>query len=171
MALASLKDLFLNELRDVYNAEHQLLAALPQMAEAARSPALRAAFTKHHAETEIQAQRLEDIFGSLGEQPGGKRCPGMEGIVEEGKEIMQENGEEPVLDAALIAAAQKVEHYEIAAYGCLRTYASLLGEREIAKLLDLTLAEEEATDKALNALAEAGINEAALAAGASQEER
>jgi len=170
MALASLKDLFLNELRDVYNAEHQLLAALPKMAESAKSPALRAAFIKHHAETEIQAQRLEDIFGSLGEQPGGKRCPGMEGIVEEGKEIMQESGEEPVLDAALIAAAQKVEHYEIAAYGCLRTYASLLGEREIAKLLDLTLAEEEATDKALNALAEDGINEAALAAGASEEQ-
>ena len=171
MALDSLKDLFLNELRDVHNAENQLLAALPRMAEAAKSPALRAAFTKHHAETEVQVQRLEDIFGTLGEKAGGKRCPGMEGIVEEGKEIMQEEGQEPVLDAALIAAAQKVEHYEIAAYGCLRTYASLLGEREIAKLLEQTLAEEEATDEALTKLGESGINEAALAAGSAQEQR
>ena len=171
MALDSLKDLFLNELRDVYHAENQLLAALPRMAEAAQSPALRAAFTKHHAETEVQVQRLEDIFGTIGEKPGGKRCPGMEGIVEEGKEIMEEEGQEPVLDAALIAAAQKVEHYEIAAYGCLRTYASLLGEREIAKLLDQTLAEEEATDEALTKLGEGGINQAALAAGSAQERR
>jgi ferritin-like metal-binding protein YciE len=170
MALDSLKDLFINELQDVFNAENQLLAALPRMAEAAQSTALRDAFLKHHAETEVQVQRLQDIFGALGMSPGGKRCPGMEGIVEEGKEIMREDGQEPVLDAALIAAAQKVEHYEMAAYGCLRTYASLLGENDIAKLLDQTLTEEEATDKALTKLGESGINQAALAAGADQRE-
>jgi ferritin-like metal-binding protein YciE len=168
MALDTLKDLFLNELRDIYNAEIQLLKALPRMAEAAKSSALREAFAKHHGETESQVQRLENIFGAMGEEPGGKRCPGMEGIVEEGKEIMAEDGEEPVLDAALIAAAQKVEHYEIAAYGCLKTYAALLGERDFEKLLQETLAEEEATDEALTALGEGGINEAAVAAGSGE---
>jgi ferritin-like metal-binding protein YciE len=170
MALDTLRDLMLNELRDIYHAEKQLLKALPRMAKAADSEALRAAFTKHHRETEGQVKRLEDAFKELGEAARGKRCPGMEGIVEEGKEIMSEDGQEPVLDAALIAAAQKVEHYEIASYGCLITYAGLLGERNVEKLLKQTLAEEEATDKALTKLGEGGINQAAVAAVAEDEE-
>src|SRR5215207_9060905 len=165
MALETLQDLFLNELRDIYHGEKQLLEALPRMAKAAGSPDLQAAFTKHLGETEGHVQRLEQILQSLGERMVGKRCKGMEGLVEEGKDIMEEEGEEAVLDAALIAAAQKVEHYEIAAYGCLITYAGLLGDRNAEKLLKQTLGEEEATDKVLTALGESGINQAAVAAG------
>jgi ferritin-like metal-binding protein YciE len=170
MSLDSLQDLFLTDLKDIYNAEKQLLKALPRMAKAAESPDLQRAFTKHLRETEGQVARLERIFKALGETPRGKRCKGMEGLVEEGKEVMEEDGEEPVRDAALIAAAQKVEHYEIATYGCLITYAQLLGNGEAVNLLKQTLAEEEATDKALTALGEGGINEAAVAAGQGVEE-
>jgi ferritin-like metal-binding protein YciE len=170
MALETLQDLFLNEIKDIYHGEKQLLEALPRMAKAAESPDLRAAFTKHLGETEGQVQRLEQILQSLGERVVGKRCKGMEGLVEEGKDIMEEEGEEAVLDAALIAAAQKVEHYEIAAYGCLITYAGLLGDRNAEKLLKQTLSEEEATDKALTALGESGINQAAVAAGGGEGE-
>jgi ferritin-like metal-binding protein YciE len=170
MALDTLQDLFLNELRDMYHAEKQLVKALPRMAKAARSAELQAAFTKHLGETERQVERLERAFQALGETARGKRCQGMEGIVEEGKEILEEEGQEPVIDAALIAAAQKVEHYEIASYGCLVTYANLLGQREVADLLKQNLAEEEKTDKALTALGEGGINEAAVAAGSRTEE-
>jgi ferritin-like metal-binding protein YciE len=170
MALETLQDLFLTELKDIYHGEKQLLQALPRMAKAAESPDLEAAFTKHLEETEGHVQRLEQIFQSLGERAVGKRCKGMEGIVEEGKEIMEEEGEEAVVDAALIAAAQRVEHYEIASYGCLITYAGLLENRDAQKLLKQTLSEEEATDKALTALGEGGINQAAVAAGGSEEE-
>ena len=170
MALETLQDLFLNEIKDIYHGEKQLLEALPRMAKAAESPDLRAAFTKHLGETEGQVQRLEQILQSLGERVVGKRCKGMEGLVEEGKDIMEEEREEAVLDAALIAAAQKVEHYEIAAYGCLITYAGLLGDRNAEKLLKQTLSEEEATDKALTALGESGINQAAVAAGGGEGE-
>jgi ferritin-like metal-binding protein YciE len=170
MALESLQDLFINELKDIYNGEKQLTKALPRLARAAESSELQQAFTKHLRETEAQVDRLERIFGALGEKPTGKRCKGMEGLVEEGKDILAEEGEEAVLDAALIAAAQKVEHYEIAAYGCLVTYAKLLGHREAEKLLKQTLAEEEATDEALTALGEGGINQAAVAAGQGEEE-
>jgi ferritin-like metal-binding protein YciE len=170
MALETLQDLFLTELKDIYHGEKQLLQALPRMAKAAESPDLQAAFTKHLEETEGHVQRLEQIFQSLGERAVGKRCKGMEGIVEEGKEIMEEEGEEAVVDAALIAAAQRVEHYEIASYGCLITYAGLLENRDAQKLLKQTLSEEEATDKALTALGEGGINQAAVAAGGSEEE-
>jgi ferritin-like metal-binding protein YciE len=170
MALESLQDLFINELKDIYNGEKQLTKALPRLAKAAESPQLRQAFTKHLRETEGQVDRLERIFGALGEKPTGKRCKGMEGLVEEGKDILAEEGEEAVLDAALIAAAQKVEHYEIATYGCLITYAKLLGNREAEKLLKQTLAEEEATDEALTALGEGGINQAAVAAGQREDE-
>ena len=170
MALDSLQDLFLNELKDVLNAEKQLIQALPRMAKAAQSPQLQQAFTKHLRETEGQVQRLEKIFQSLGETARGKKCKGMEGLIEEGKEILEEEGEPEVIDAALISAAQRVEHYEIAAYGCLRTYAQLLGNTEADRLLQQTLAEEEATDKALTALGEGGINQAAVAAGANAEE-
>ena len=154
MALASMQDLFLNELKDTYNAEKQLVTALPRMAKAAEAPALRQAFTKHLKETENQVQRIERIFKLIGETPRGKKCKGMEGILEEGKEILQEEGPPEVIDAALIAAAQRVEHYEIAAYGCLRNYAQLLGYGEADGLLAETLAEEEAADKTLTSLGE-----------------
>ena len=170
MALDSMQDLFLNELKDVYNAEKQLVRALPRMAKAAESPELKQAFTKHLHETEGHVQRLERIFKSIGETPRGKKCKGMEGLVEEGKEILEEDGASEVIDAALISAAQRVEHYEIAAYGCLRTYAQLLGMDDADKLLQQTLEEEEATDKALTALGEGGINQAAVAAGMEEDE-
>jgi len=170
MALESMQDLFLNELKDVLNAEKQLVQALPRLAKAAQSPQLQQAFTKHLRETEGHVQRLERIFQTLGETARGKKCKGMEGLIEEGKEILEEDGEPEVIDAALISAAQRVEHYEIAAYGCLRTYAQLLGNTEADRLLQQTLAEEEATDKALTALGEGGINQAAVAVGAGAEE-
>lgn len=170
MSLDSLEKLFIEELRDIYNAEKQLTRALPRMAKAAESPELRAAFTVHTKETEGQIKRLERVFKEVGQAVRGKRCKGMEGLIEEGKEKMEEEGEPQVLDAALIASAQKVEHYEIAAYGCLRTYAELLGYTEAAQLLQQTLEEEEATDKKLNELAEGGINESAATAGAAEEE-
>jgi ferritin-like metal-binding protein YciE len=170
MALDSLNELFVNELKDVLNAEKQLVRALPKMAKAAQSPELQQAFRKHLAETEGHVERLERIFSSLGQTARGKQCKGMEGLVEEGKEIMQEDGAPEVIDAALISAAQRVEHYEIAAYGCLRTYAQLLGNSEADRLLEQTLQEEEATDKALTALGEGGINQAAAAVGAEESE-
>jgi ferritin-like metal-binding protein YciE len=170
MALESLQDLFVNELKDIYNGEKQLVAALPRMAKAAQSSQLRDAITNHLRETEGQVQRLETIFKGLGKRPQGKRCKGMEGLVEEGKEIMEEEGAEAVRDAGLIAAAQKVEHYEIATYGCLITYAELLDDQNAVKLLKQTLAEEEAADKKLTQLGEGGINEAAVAAGQGEEE-
>jgi ferritin-like metal-binding protein YciE len=170
MSLDSLEKLFVEELRDIYNAEKQLTRALPRMAKAAESPELQQAFSKHLKETEGQIQRLEQIFQELGQAVRGKKCKGMEGLIEEGKEKMQEEGEGPVIDAALIASAQKVEHYEIAAYGCLRTYAELLGIDRAAQLLQQTLEEEEATDKILTQLGEGGINEAAAAVGGESEE-
>jgi ferritin-like metal-binding protein YciE len=170
MALETLQDLFLNELRDMYHAEKQLVRALPRMAKAADSDELRQAIEKHLGETEGQVERLERVFQSLGQAARGKRCQGMEGILEEGKEILEEDGQEPVIDAAIIAAAQKVEHYEIASYGCLITYADLLGENEASRLLKQNLSEEEATDKALTQLAERSINRAAAAVGAESDE-
>jgi len=170
MSLESLDSLFLNELKDVYNAEKQILKALPRMAKAASAEALRDAFTKHLRETEGQVRRLERIFKLLDQAPRGKKCKGMEGLLEEGKEIMEEEGAPEVIDAALIAAAQRVEHYEMAAYGCLRTYAQLLGHQEAAELLQQTLSEEEAADEKLTALGEGGINQAAVAANGMDEE-
>ena len=170
MALESLQDLFINELKDVYNAEKQIVTALPKMAKAATAPELQEAFTKHLRETEGQVRRLEQIFKSLGLPARGKKCKGMEGLLEEGKEILEEEGAAEVIDAALISAAQRVEHYEIAAYGCLRTYAKLLGHDDADKLLEQTLEEEEATDMALSALGEGGINQAAVAAGGGEQE-
>jgi ferritin-like metal-binding protein YciE len=170
MSLDSLDKLFLEELKDVYNAEKQILRALPRMAKAADSPELQQAFTTHQKETEGHVQRLERIFKELGQAPRGKKCKGMEGLLEEGKEVLEEDGEPAVIDAALIASAQRVEHYEMAAYGCLRTYAQLLGMDQAGQLLQQTLEEEEATDKKLTDLGESGINEAAVAAGAGMEE-
>lgn len=171
MSLDSLQALFLEELKDVYHAEKQLVEALPRMAKAADSAELQQAFSDHLAETKSQVERLERILQELGHPARGKRCKGMEGLLEEAKEILQEDGEPAVIDAALIAAAQRVEHYEIAAYGCLRTYAQLLGHENAAKLLSQTLAEEEAADKKLTAIGERSVNAEALEAGSQSEAR
>jgi ferritin-like metal-binding protein YciE len=169
MSLDSLEGLFVNELKDIYNAEKQLVKALPRMAKGAASPELQAAFKKHLKETENQVRRLDQVFREFGQTPRGKRCAGMEGLVEEGQEILEEDGDDAVIDAALISAAQRVEHYEIAAYGCLVTYAELLGQPKSVELLKQNLAEEEAADEALTRLAEqGGINQAAQMAGANR---
>jgi len=170
MSLDSLQQLFVEELKDIYSAEKQILTALPRMAKAADSDDLREAFTKHLKETEGQVRRLDQIFRELGATPRGKKCKGMEGLLAEGKEILGEEGEPPVLDAALIAAAQRVEHYEIAAYGCLRTYAQILGYSEAAELLQETLDEEERADETLTTVGEKGVNSAAAALGGEEDE-
>ena len=153
MKESALKELYIDELRDLYNAENQLIKALPKMAKAATSEELRAGFEGHLNQTRGQVGRLERIFKELGEKPTGKKCKGMEGLVEEGKEMIDEQ-EGEALDAGLISAAQRVEHYEIAAYGCVRTYASLLGEDDAAQLLEQTLKEEKETDQKLTKLAQ-----------------
>ena len=158
MELNSLQDLFIHDLKDLYNAEVQLTKALPKMAKAATEPALKQAFQTHLVETEEQIERLEQIFEELDESPKGKKCKAMEGLIEEGKELMEEDAEPEVLDAGLIGAAQKVEHYEIAGYGTVRTYAEMLGNDQAARLLQQTLDEEGMTDKKLNALAMQCIN-------------
>jgi len=158
MALESLHDLYVDELRDLYSAESQLLKALPKMAKAASDEGLRAAFQEHLEVTRGQVERLERIFKRLGERPTGKKCVAMEGLIAEGKEMMGEDAPPSVMDAALISAAQKVEHYEIAGYGCVRTYARLLGDDDAAELLQETLDEEGEADKKLTELAESAIN-------------
>jgi ferritin-like metal-binding protein YciE len=170
MSLDSLDKLFLEELKDVYNAEKQLVQALPRLAKAAESPELREAFTSHLEETKGHVERLEQVFKALGETARGKKCKGMEGLIEEGKEILEQEGEGAVIDAALIAGAQRVEHYEIAAYGCLCTYAKLLGHDDAAELLAETLAEEEAADSKLSEIAESSVNGQAAAVGSGKEE-
>ncbi len=163
MAIATLHDLYVEELKDLYNAEHQLLKALPKMATAASNTELSQAFTDHLEETKGQVERLEQIFKDLGVSPLGKKCKAMEGLLEEGQDVMAEDAEPAVLDAALIATAQRVEHYEMAGYGCVRTFARLLGYDEAADLLQETLDEEGSTDKHLTDLAESVINAEALA--------
>jgi ferritin-like metal-binding protein YciE len=160
--------LYIEELKDLYSAETQLTKALPKMAKAASSDELRQAMEKHLAETEGHVKRLEQIFEKLERSPRGKRCKGMAGLIEEGSELLKEKGEmeAEVLDAGLIAAAQRVEHYEIAAYGTARTFAQRLGHQEAAQLLQQTLDEEYATDRKLTALAEGGINQEAQAQAA-----
>lgn len=158
MALDSLHDLYVEELRDLYNAESQLLKALPRMAKAASAVPLKAAFTDHLVVTEGQLQRLDRIFEELGEKPKGKKCKAMEGLIEEGREVIGEDGEPAVLDAALIASAQRIEHYEMAGYGCVRTFARLLGYTDAEALLQQTLDEEGEADKKLSALAESVVN-------------
>src|SRR6266850_3381492 len=148
-----LKELYIDELKDLYNAENQLVKALPKMAKAASSQELREGFTQHLEQTKGHVQRLEQIFEMLDESPKGKKCKGMEGLVEEGSEIMKEDFEGALLDAALIGAAQRVEHYEIAAYGTVRAFAEELGESEHASLLSETLEEEKETDDKLTELA------------------
>lgn len=170
MELETLRDLYIDELKDVYHAEKQILKALPRMAKAASHDELRTAFEEHLAQTEEQVRRLETIFDDLGKPARGKKCLGMEGLIAEGKEMMGEDAEPEVLDAALISAAQRVEHYEIAAYGTLRTYARQLGYEKQAKLLQQTLDEEAATDERLSMLAESRINiDAAMGSGEDME--
>jgi ferritin-like metal-binding protein YciE len=157
-----LEDLFLDGLKDIYYAEKKITKALPKMARAAESGELVAGFEKHLAETEAQVERLEQLFQLLGEPARGKTCPAIDGILEEGEEIIQEYKGAPALDAGLVAAAQAVEHYEIARYGTLIAWAEQLGMGEAVDLLKSTLAEEEATDEALSALGEGGVNERAM---------
>jgi ferritin-like metal-binding protein YciE len=165
MEIDSLRKLYVDELKDLYSAEKQILQALPKMAKKAKNPQLKQAFELHLQETQNQVERLDQVFELLGKSPRGKKCKGMEGLLEEGKEMMQEDMEPEVMDAALIAAAQRVEHYEIAGYGTVRTYAQLLGEDKHVKLLQQTLDEEGNTDKKLTQLAESSINvEAAVGA-------
>lgn len=154
MKINSLHDLYVDELHDLYDAENQLIKALPKMAEGANSDELRQGFEDHLEQTRGHAQRLEQLFERLGEKPKGKKCKGMEGIVKEGSEVLDEDMQEDTKDAALIGAAQRVEHYEIAGYGTAMTHADLLGLDEDARLLEQTLAEEKETDQKLNQLAE-----------------
>jgi ferritin-like metal-binding protein YciE len=158
MELQSLQDLYVEELKDLYNAEKQLVKALPRMAKNATNAQLKQAFTKHLEETEGHVERLEQIFEMLGERAGGKKCKGMEGLIEEAKEILEEDVEEQVLDAGLISKAQHVEHYEIAGYGTVRTYARQLGLDDQARLLQQTLDEEGKADKLLTQIAESAVN-------------
>jgi ferritin-like metal-binding protein YciE len=169
MAAANLQELFVEELRDMYDGEKRLIRALPKMAKAAESETLQAAFTAHLRQTEQQVTRLEQVFRTLGEKPRGKKCDGIMGIVEEGNKAIEEL-EGPVLDAALIAGAQKVEHYEIASYGTLAYFADLLGNQRAKDLLGQTLDEEKAADEKLNKIARSKINRRALAAGRSSGE-
>ena len=159
-----LKELYIDELKDLYNAESQLVKALPKMAKAASSEELRQGFEEHLEQTKGHVQRLEKIFQAWGESPKGKKCKGMEGLIEEGSEVMEEDYEGSVLDAALIGAAQRVEHYEIAGYGTVRSMAETLGESDHVSLLEETLEEEKATDEKLTELAEQ-INAQANQAG------
>ncbi|MGE3180543.1 MAG: ferritin-like domain-containing protein [Phycisphaerae bacterium] len=158
MKLDSLKKLYVHELKDLYSAENQILAALPSMASAAKDAGLQKAFKDHQAETKQHVLRLEQIFKSLEFQPGGHHCKGMEGLLAEGKDMLKSDIDDDVRDAGLIAAAQRVEHYEIAGYGVARTYAEKLGDFEAADLLQETLNEEGATDQKLSRLAERRIN-------------
>jgi ferritin-like metal-binding protein YciE len=153
MSLENLDDVFLDVLKDTLDAEKQILKALPKMAKGAQSEELKAAFEEHRAVTEAQVERLQAVFASLGKAARGKHCPGMEGLLKEGSELIKEEEPGPALDAALIVAAQKVEHYEIAAYGSLVTYAKMLGYKDAQKLLGETLTEEKDTDKALTTIA------------------
>src|SRR5579871_2787626 len=147
MEANALRELYIDELRDIYSAENQLTKALPKLAKASTSDELRAGFEEHLEQTREHIRRLDEIFAELGEKPTGKKCKGMEGLIEEGKEMIEEDElQEEVLDAGLISAAQRVEHYEIAAYGCVRTYATLLGDENAVTLLEQTLKEEKDTD-------------------------
>jgi ferritin-like metal-binding protein YciE len=163
--MQSLEDPFMNELRDLYHMEHQVLKALPKMIRKAASPELESMLEEHQDQTEHQAERLETIVEQLGLKAKGKKCAGMEGIIGEGKELLGADAEPPVLDAGIIAAAQKVEHYEIAGYGCARTWAHLLGHEDAANLLEQSLREEEAMDQRLTDLADHIINAEAATAG------
>ena len=163
MKMNNLEALFVDQLKDLYDAEHQLIDALPKMANAAHSRDLKQGFEQHLNQTREQARRLEQIFSDLDEKPGGKKCVGMQGLIKEGEELIKEKKADPdVIDAGLIAAAQKVEHYEISGYGTARTYAEMLGKNEAARLLQRTLEEESQTDEKLTQLAMSHINVEAM---------
>ena len=155
---STLQELFLTHLQDIYHGEKQILKALPKMAKSATTPELKQAFEKHHDQTEGQVERLQRIFELMNKSARGKTCEAIEGLVEEGKEVMTEAQSGEVMDAGLIAAAQAVEHYEIARYGTLRSWAEQLGMKEAAKLLAETLAEEKQTDELLNKIAKSSVN-------------
>ena len=158
MEMNDLQDLFIEELKDLYSAEKQLLKALPRVAKGADNPELKTALQNHVKQTEVHVQRLERIFEKLGTSGRGKKCKGMEGLIEENKEMLEEDADPEVMDAGLIVGCQKVEHYEIAGYGSVVTFAKLLGDQESAKLLAQTLDEEERADKLLTEIAESSIN-------------
>lgn len=162
MKSATLETMFHDMLRDIYYAERKILKSLPKMARAAQSPDLKAAFQQHKSETEVQVERLQQVFELLGKRAQAKTCPAIDGILEEGEEIMDTFKGSMALDAGLIAAAQAVEHYEMARYGTLKSWAAVLGMTEAATLLEETLAEEQHTDELLTGLAEGSVNEAAL---------
>jgi ferritin-like metal-binding protein YciE len=158
MTEKNLSDLFLDTLKDIYYAEKQIYKSLPKMAKAANSDQLRQAFEKHHEETEGQIERLEQIFELIEKPARGKKCDAIEGILDEGKEIMDEYKNAPALDAGLLAAAQAVEHYEISRYGTLKAWASKLGNKDVVRLLDQTLSEEKKTDETLSKIAVSAVN-------------
>ena len=162
MKLNSVQDLFLAELRDLHNAEEQLVEALPKMAEAASSKELKNAFTHHLEETRRHVTRLDGVFRSLQQESSGETCEAMKGLVKEGEEFIKAKGEPEVIDAGLIGAAQRVEHYEMAGYGTARTLANRLGFNDVARILETTLAEEKAADAKLTTVAEANVNPAAI---------
>jgi ferritin-like metal-binding protein YciE len=162
MPQKTLSDLFLDTLKDIYYAERQILRALPKMARGAQSKELRAAFESHRDQTEEQVTRLQQVFEILGRPARGKNCPAIDGIIEEGEEILESYKGSPAIDAGLIAAAQAVEHYEISRYGTLCTWADLLGMDDARQLLEQTLREEEETDQILTDIAEASVNQSAL---------
>ncbi|MEO6300571.1 MAG: DUF892 family protein [Paracoccaceae bacterium] len=163
METKTLETLFVDTLKDIYYAERQIMKALPKMARAAKAPELKAAFTMHRQETEGQVERLQQIFELLGKRAQGKTCPAIDGILDEGSELMDEYKDSPVLDAALAAAAQAVEHYEMARYGTLSSWAGILGYDKATALLEATLQEEKNADQKLSAVAEA-VNPVAMAA-------
>jgi ferritin-like metal-binding protein YciE len=158
MKLNTLRDLYVEQLQDLYSAETQLLAALPRMEKAATHPELKQAFQRHLQQTEVQVQRLDQIFQIVGSKPGSHTCKAMQGLIAEGEEMSKMRGDPAAVDAGLIASAQRVEHYEIAGYGCVRAYAAQLGEQQCATLLQQTLDEEGMTDKLLTQIAEQVIN-------------
>jgi ferritin-like metal-binding protein YciE len=164
----SFQELYVEQLRDLYSAENQLVKALPKMAKAAQSDALRKGFEQHLAQTKDHADRLEQIFSAMDESPKGRKCAGMEGLVEEGEEVIREQSGSDALDSGLIASAQRVEHYEIAGYGTVRTFAELLGDEEAVNLLQQTLDEEKETDEKLTELAKQ-VNAQAMNSGGKSE--
>jgi len=162
MASESLQDIYVEQLKDLYSAEQQILKALPKMAKAATHADLRSAFEEHEVQTRKHVDRLEKVFSQLGEKPGGHKCKGMEGLLAEGDELLEEHEQSEALDAAIIAAAQRVEHYEIAGYGSVRTFANMRGLADQAEILQRTLDEEGDTDKKLTTLAETVVNISAV---------
>ena len=165
MSVENLEQLLIDELKDIYSAERQITKALPKLAKATKSPELKAAFESHLQETFGQIERLDQIFETLGKSSRGKLCHGMQGVLEEGSEVLDDTEKGDVRDAALISAAQRVEHYEMAAYGCVREYANLLGQKEVANLLEQTLEEEKAADEKLSSISKQ-VNSQAMKAAA-----